>query len=126
MVITGNLDNWMRREEVLGVDVTLTTWTLTAGATLFPGNPESGMGGFFLRGGIGFGGTSAEFEVAGLNDKIQEGGVAGVLGLGYEFRVTPMFALGVSANGNAVGFTSDDIKSAQFGSFVIQGNWYFN
>jgi hypothetical protein len=126
VAITANFDNWMRRDEVLEVDVTLQTWTLTAGATVFPGSPKSWAGGFFLRGGLGVGGTSAQFELNDLDEKIQEGGIAGVLGIGYEFRLTQSFALGLSANGNAVGFDSDVIESAQFGSFILQANWYLD
>jgi len=66
-----------------------------AGVGLLVATWYPGAGGFFLRAGVG-GGRIAVHE-PGIGWKDRDGG-AGTVGLGYEWRVGPQFAMGLAAD----------------------------
>ncbi len=113
----------------------LQNWLLAA--TWFPGDENSGWGGFYLKAGAGYalGGTAVvlleedpdtgEIEQE-YGTRIDESGLGLVFGLGYEFRVTTTFAAGlaITANGQSIG--EYFIDEATFGSVALVANWYFD
>jgi hypothetical protein len=92
-------------------------------ATWWPGG-----GGFFLRLGVGGGVYDAKVDDPDAHiDWKERDGAAGLLGLGYEWRLTRSFALGVAADISGVKY--DDLplfKETGLGSAAVsaQFNWY--
>jgi len=100
-------------------EVTWTFSTGTAAITWFPGNA-----GAFLRAGLGAGTASVEVDFGGgLRGTYDETGL-GVLGaVGYEWRLTRMFALGPHAEFTWMDL--DDIGSANVIGGALDFNWYW-
>lgn len=128
--------------DTLGIDAdglklrrSLQNWLLTA--TWFPGNEDSGWGGFYLKAGAGYalGGTAlvlleenpetGEIEQE-HGERYDESGLGLVLGAGYEFRLTSTFAAGLAITANSQSIGEFFIDEATFGSAALVGNWYFD
>ena len=85
-------------------------------------------GGFFLRAGAGYGGVDLEEQHAdGTVRKLEDDGFAGLLGLGYEWRVSRSFALGLALDAFLVDL-EDTVRFENVGfgagAFSIQLQWY--
>jgi hypothetical protein len=100
-------------------DVTVTAANAVAAATFYP-PPANGL---FLRGGFGF--ARVDFEVEGLGVTISdhESGWSLLGALGYEWRLTKMFALAPQ-----VEFTYQDLDTLRSSTLYAGGlgfNWYW-
>jgi hypothetical protein len=87
---------------------TLTVGTLTAAVRFYP----SPMGGFFLTGGLGLGTVSA--GISGFGSASQTG-VAALLGLGYDIRMSRSISLTPYWNGFALSYSGGDANVGQIG-----------
>jgi len=86
----------------------LTVGTLTAAIRFYP----SPTGGFFMTGGLGLGTVSA--GVSGFGSA-SETGVAALLGLGYDIRVSRTVSLSPYWNGFALSYSDGDANVGQIG-----------
>jgi len=92
--------------------------------TFHPGDPTHPSGGFYLRGGIGIAEATFDVTVGSTKTSSKERGFGILVGLGYEFRLTTRFALGVGAGYKKLFINETIFDSAQFGQFVLDLNWY--
>jgi hypothetical protein len=99
---------------------------LGIGAGFIVGTWHPTGGGFFVRLGVGAGG--GEFVHPDTREKVElEGELAGLFGLGYDWRVGEKTALGVAFDGIALhadGATGYDSDSVGAGTFSIQFTWH--
>lgn len=102
VMIGGSLDGWSK--EVNGNR--LTASTLLGTVRFYP----SETGGFFLRGGFGFGTVEVEVGDAVASD---EGGAL-LLGAGWDFRISDNVSLTPYLNGVGVG-TESEVDFSQLG-----------
>jgi len=109
-----------RTEEVLGEEVTFIFSAATFGVTVYPTDS-----GFYLHGGGGFGGTDIEVDVAGVKVSYEESGFSLLGAIGYEWRLTPKFALGPKMEYVYLGIDGDIVDSANFISLAAQLSWYW-
>jgi len=86
----------------------LTVAAVTAAVRFYP----STTGGFFLTGGLGLGTVSA--GIAGFGSA-SETGVAALLGLGYDIRVSHSVSLSPYWNGFALSYSGGDANVGQIG-----------
>jgi hypothetical protein len=106
--------------------------SVTASVTLFPGKPETVLGGFYLKGGAGYGwaGTGArEVEIGteqGHGERVDEFGTGYFTELGYEFFVSDHFTIGAGAAWNYFDIGGDQfVDKAWFGAGIVNFNLYF-
>jgi hypothetical protein len=110
------------------------------GLTWYPGNPENGWGGMYLRASGGF--ALANLAITVLDDdlleveeeRIDEWGWAIAASIGYEFFVTDSVGIGPALNfaylsiESADADLSPDQQVADYGRWMtltILGTWYF-
>lgn len=96
----------------------LAQMTVTLTAQWFP----SGRG-LYLRGGAGFGAGQGEvpFSSGGVS-RVEEGGVAGILGAGYEFRVNDRFGYGPDFQFGYIEYGAS--SRSNYGNLTFSFNWY--
>lgn len=104
------------------VDVALTGTVLAV--SYFPGNA-----GFMLRGGLGVAVADVDvddppqdFPVHGIEP---DPGLAAMVSMGYELRLTTTFALGAEADLLYLDVSDDAIDSASVYGVNVQFNWYW-
>jgi len=100
---------------------------LSAGAGLVTLTWYPGGGGFFLRGGVGTAQATLLLAAPVGADWVEREGDAGLLGIGYEWRLGRQFALGIALD--AVGIEYQDLPGFEdttlgFGSASLQLNWF--
>jgi hypothetical protein len=130
LVIHLETNAWVKRfdDEFLGFaldgitpvfgDITNTVSNLFAALTYYP--PPTGL---FLRGGLGFGSVGVEVETLGVKVSDDETGPAFLGALGYEWRLTKMFALAPQ-----VEFTYQSLDTLGSSTLIAGGlglNWYW-
>ena len=120
LIETGTLEQKYRRS----------LQNITLATTFYPGNPQNYWGGLFLRFGFGLGvGGTAKIEIEEQKqiDKLRfdEIGTGVIVGLGYEFRITPSFAAGVSVSSNYLKIKKDFVHEAWFAPLCLDLAWYF-
>ena len=97
---------------------------------LAQGHWYPGGGGFYLRGGIGLGSVGIKITDPSYTVSETTSGLGWTLGAGYEFRLSPKFALGAlyDFRGADVGelTTVYDDVSASTQSFTVTLTWYTN
>lgn len=103
VIIGGSLDGWSK--EVAGNR--LTASTLLGTVRFYP----SVTGGFFLRGGLGFGAVEVELQNVTARD---EGGAL-LLGAGWDFRISDDVSLTPFLNGVGVSTDDADFSFSQLG-----------
>ncbi len=111
------------RNEFRGDIATDVTWTFTLStisATLFPGNV-----GFFIRGGIGVGTSSAELSQGGAKVSDTEAGLGFLAAAGYEWRVTETMAVGPQVDFAYLNINGTITESVDFISLGAQATWYW-
>lgn len=109
---------WTKTFDSFAGDRTWTFSTAAAAATWFPGNV-----GAFVRGGVGVGTASVEQETGGFRVTYDETGFGVLAGAGYEWRLTPKFALGPHVEFSWMDL--DSIGSADMVGGALDFNWYW-
>lgn len=107
------------------VPAQVTVWATAIAATYFPGNT-----GFYLRGGMGVGGGTAEvtpppsvdFPVSG---KSTSTGVSILGAMGYETGLTPHMSLGGAVHAVYVGLDAIPFDKVFGYGLTAQLNWYW-
>jgi hypothetical protein len=89
-------------------------------ATVFPT-----QGGYYLRGGVGFARVSAEYRDAGLTLSGDEGGLGVLFATGYEFRLTPKFALAPQFEVAGAAIDGDVVDTVSWWGLSAQLNWWW-
>jgi hypothetical protein len=97
-----------------------TTVTFSAGGPMLSYYP--GEQGLVLRLGVGGGSGDVSLESGNTTVTASESGLGAFGGVGYEFRVTPRFAVGPQIHG---GWLSLDEFNADWINFEIGLHWYF-
>ena len=121
VLISGELDAWTRTEGNLD----FWFFNFAGCATLYPGNPDTGSGGFYVRGGLGFASVDVDETQGNTTVTYSEDGFGVLAGLGYELRLTRKFALGAGMGINYLFINGDVFDTAQFVPIVADLNWYF-
>lgn len=120
--VTLGLENssWIKSYELdATTDMKLTTTVTTFAATVFPQNV-----GIYLRGGIGVAAVSVEVK-SGITVSDTEYGL-GLLGaVGYEWRLTSMFALGPQLQWAYLNIGDAITDSIDYFSATAQATWYW-
>ncbi len=106
--------------------------SLSASVTVFPGKPNTVLGSFFVRGGVGLGwaGTTLRKLELGIEqghgERIDEFGVGYMAELGFEFWVADRFTVAVGSNWNYFDIGGDSfVDKAWYGSGIVIFNVYF-
>jgi hypothetical protein len=121
VLLSGEFDTWQRSEGSLD----FWFFNFAACATFYPGNPDAGSGGFYLRGGIGYGSVDVDENLGNSTLTFSEEGFGLLAAAGYEFRLTRRFALGAGTGINYLSISGDVFDTAQFVPIVADLNWYF-
>jgi len=117
LLIGGEFTGWTKDKD--GTTVSLSTALFAV--TYYPGNQ-----GFFLRGGMGFGSSHFEQDVAGGYKRSKdETGFALAGAAGYEWRLTRKFALGPQVEFNYLNIGGDLVDTANFFDATLGFNWYW-
>lgn len=103
VIVGGSIDGWSK--EVNGNR--LTASTLLGTIRFYP----SETGGFFLRGGLGFGTVEVELQ----NVTVTDDGGALLLGAGWDFRISDSVSLTPFLNGVGVSTDGSDFSFSQLG-----------
>lgn len=100
---------------------------MSSGAGLVTATWYPGGGGFFLRAGVGSSMTTLSLPAPNGVAWEEREGDAGLLGLGYEWRLGNQFALGIAVDGVGAEYTDTtgyhDTRFG-FGSASLQLNWF--
>ncbi|HPF70554.1 MAG TPA: outer membrane beta-barrel protein [Candidatus Krumholzibacteria bacterium] len=100
--------------------------------TWYPGRADSGLGGLYLRGGVGLGWANAtdiemvEGEEQGHGDRTTESGLGLELNLGYEFRLVRNMAAGIGIGYNHLDIGGDLYEKADFFPVTLNLGWYWD
>jgi hypothetical protein len=126
ILLHAEIDAWIR-DDVIGVEteVQLSLWNFAIATTWFPGEPESALGGLWLRFGVGLSMTRVDQLGTGVLLSTSKGGWGWLIGAGYELRLTRSFALGVGVGYEAVRPDSDLFEDGSFIPMTVDLNWYF-
>jgi hypothetical protein len=101
-------------------DLRLTGTVTTFAAAVFPGNM-----GLYMRGGVGVATGRAEISDGNITFDETETGL-GLLGaVGYEWRLTPKFALGPQVQYAFLNIEGDGTDHVDFLSLTAQLTWYW-
>jgi hypothetical protein len=117
LLLGAETSGWARNEG----NETVTLSTICFAVTYYPGDQ-----GFFLRGGMGFAGTSLEIDLG--DDTTQsksETGFGILAAMGYEWRLTGKFALGPQVEFNYLNIGGDLVDTANFFDATLGFNWYW-
>jgi outer membrane protein with beta-barrel domain len=113
----------------LSLELDGTAWTKEQGGqtiTFSAGGPTlnfyPGETGLVMRAGVGVGTGEASQQFGSVTVTGSESGLGLLGGIGYEFRVTPRFALGPGVN---VGWINLDSFDANWVTFELGATWYF-
>lgn len=90
------------------------------GVTVFPA-----QGGYYLRGGVGFARVAAEYREGGLTIEGDENGLGLLVATGYEFRLTPKFALAPQVEFVGLGIDEEVVDSVSYWGLTAQMNWWW-
>ena len=125
LLFSAEFDAWVRSETENNIKAEISLFSSALALTYFPGNPETGSGGIYLRGGIGLASTNADLSSGNVNVGYTERGWGFLLGAGYEFRLGKKFALGVGTGFNKLLINGDNFfDNAQFIPLFLDLNWY--
>lgn len=131
-------NGWMLEEGVVPVKLRSSLQSVSLTGTWYPGNPGSALGGFYVRGGVGF--AWASLTLVEVDEEPQdhvpieqehgtredESGLALNAQLGYEFRVSRSFAAGLGMGINYLSIDKNIYTSAYYFPFTLTGIWYWN
>lgn len=100
-------------------------------ATWYPGNPERGTGGIYVRFGLGLAWAAiSEVEISdeeeqGHGDRLKENGLGVEFNLGYEFRLARNFAAGLGVGSQQLNIGGELYDEAMFFPVTLNLRWYF-
>ena len=128
-----SLNDWMEEQGATDPNVRVNTQNLNATLTWYPGHPEGVTGGIFLHAGVGFANARLvkRERVVTATDSTEvethedEGGVGLMFGGGYEFRLTPAFAIGADVTANHQSISQELIDHNWYVPVTLRLNWYF-
>ena len=122
--VTVGLENttWIKDYDIsgTGANLELTGTVTTFAVTVFPHNI-----GFYLRGGIGVATGSAKITSGSFTFDDTETGFGALASFGYEWRLTPKFALGPQFQYAYLNIDGDGTESVDFVSLTAQATWYW-
>lgn len=112
--------------------------SVTLAATWYPGNPGSALEGFYVRGGTGYG--WAGFTIVEIpidpeehvpieqehGERKDESGLGFNLQLGYEFRLSRTFAVGLGLGFDYLSINEEIYKSAYYFPIALTAAWYWD
>lgn len=112
--------------------------SVTLAATWYPGNPDTRLEGFYLRGGLGYG--WAGFTVVEIDidppekvpleqehgNRKDESGLGFNLQVGYEFRVSRSMAAGFGLGLDYLSINDQIYKSSYYFPFTLTAVWYWD
>jgi Outer membrane protein beta-barrel domain len=129
LVVSADFQGWAKDYDLATVQGDVPVNVKLSGATLgvvaFPGNV-----GFLVKGGLGVAVASVEVTPPSYVDFPTSGtftdtGIAAMAGMGYEFRLTRTFALGIEFDAMYLGVEGEGISNVfNYGSDVTFG-WYW-
>ena len=111
-------NGWTKTFDGTVGDLTWTFSTGTASLTWFPG-----AAGGYLRGGVGAGVATADFETGNVTISDDETGLGLAACAGYEWRLTRKFALGPEVN--FFWMDLDELGSANMIGGTLNFDWYW-
>lgn len=122
---------WLYEEGEIPVKFRYSMQNLGAALSWYPGDPESGLGGFYARLGVGHAWASlAAVEIhpeeeQGHGGRVTETGVGVEFVLGYEFRIARGVAVGLSSGSTRLDIGGEFYDEAEFFPFAVNLGWYF-
>lgn len=122
---------WMYETGAVPIKYRFSMQNFGAAATWFPGNPERGSGGLYVRFGVGLAWAAFtetelhEDEEQGHGDRYKENGVGVEFNLGYEFRISRDFAAGLGLGFQHLAIGGDLYDEATFFPATLNLGWYF-
>jgi len=122
--MTLGLENstWFRNYDISGtnIDANLKLNVTAFAMTFFPSNM-----GLYLRGGVGVGVTGIELKQGTTSVSGSEVGLGLIGAVGYEWRLTRLFAFGPQVEWAFMGTDGEETGSANFTSVTAQATWYW-
>ncbi|MCP4571415.1 MAG: porin family protein [bacterium] len=122
---------WLYETGVTPLKFRFSMQNVGAALTWYPGQPDRGLGGLYVRGGVGLAWTSltgililAE-EEQGHGARLTESGVGVEFNLGYEFRLADNFAAGMGVGFQQLSIEGDVFDQATFYPVTFNLGWYF-
>lgn len=89
LIIAGEMNGWTKKASDAGTDEEITMGFATAVALWYPHS----QGGFYVKGGLGFGSISDDITDPTFTAKVESTGMAISLGTGFDFRMGKNFSL---------------------------------
>jgi hypothetical protein len=131
---------WMREGGEVPVKLRSSLQSAMLAATWYPGRPDQTLGGFYVRGGAGYGWAGLTFieieaepdpeEHVSLDqehgDRTDEAGIGYTIGLGYEFRIAHNFAAGLGWSVDYLSIDKDIYKNGTYFPITLVLNWYWD
>ncbi len=131
---------WMREGGVVPLKLRSSLQSVMLAATWYPGRPDQSLGGFYLRGGAGYGWAGLTFiEIEAEpdpdhhvsldqehGDRTDESGIGYTLGLGYEFRISNTFAAGLGWSVDYLSIDKDIYKNGTYYPITLVLNYYWD
>lgn len=128
-------NGWMYEGGDYDTKIRTSLQSIMLGLTWYPGNPEKGSGGLYLRGSGGLGWGRAvdqdrldpepEGDYVYHGDTVDETGLGLQAALGYEFRLTSTTAAGLSYGINYLSINKDIYESGWFTPLTLTLGWYW-
>ncbi len=131
-------NGWMLEKGVVPVKLRSSLQSVSLTGTWYPGQGGSALDGFYLRGGAGYAWAGLTFieideephEHVPLyqehGTRFDESGLALNFMVGYEFRMSRIFAAGLGLGFNYLSIGRDIYDSAYYFPFTLTGIWYWN
>jgi len=126
-----NWQTWLTERGLGGERIRRSMQTVTASATLVPGNLDNAWSGFYLRGGVGIAQgrySTADSDEHGEDINLQKKDQTGIAfqgGLGYEFHVTSQIATGMNVMANYAGYEDELFDHGWYVPVSFTLNWSF-
>lgn len=111
--------------------------SVTLTGTWYPGSPGSSLGGFYLRGGVGYAWAGLALVLIDVvppdhvpmeqehGDRVDESGLALNAQVGYEFRISRSFATGLGLGFDHLSIGKTIYDSAYYVPLTLTGIWYW-
>lgn len=122
---------WMFEEGDVDNKFRYSLQTVTAAVTWHPGQSDAHWGGFYVRAGVGYAWASGvkvdiEDQEQVHSRRIDEGGLGLIAQIGYEFRITSVAAVGLSAGYTDMQIDGELFEEARYVPLALTLNWYWD